>query len=73
MYLELSPEQVKNSVPAKIKSVEDLGSYKIVTLLLADKILHAKLEEHAPVPSDKAWLVFSPQWIRLFADGRLLK
>ena len=73
MYLELSPEQVKNSVPAKIKSVEDLGSYKIVTLILADKILHAKLAEHAPVPSDKTWLVFSPQWIRLYADGRLVK
>lgn len=73
MHLELSPEQVKNSVPAKIKSVEDLGSYKIVTLILADKILRAKLEEGAPVPSDKAWLVFSPQWIRLYDDGYLVK
>ncbi|OGP89836.1 MAG: ABC transporter ATP-binding protein [Deltaproteobacteria bacterium RBG_19FT_COMBO_43_11] len=73
MHVELSSEQVKNSLPAKIKSVEDLGSYKIVTLNFADKILRAKLAEGASVPSDKAWLVFSPQWIRLYSDGRLVK
>ena len=47
MHVELSSEQVKNSLPAKIKSVEDLGSYKIVTLNFADKILRAKLAEGA--------------------------
>jgi glycerol transport system ATP-binding protein len=71
-YLELSPEPVNNGVPAVIKAIEDLGSYKIVTLILAGKTLHAKLHEGTPVHNGKAWLVFPPQWIRLYADGRLL-
>jgi glycerol transport system ATP-binding protein len=73
MYLELNPEQVKNSVPAAVKAVEDLGSYKIATLILAGKTLHAKLSEGVPVPNGKAWLVFPPQWVRLYADGKLVK
>ncbi|OHD72204.1 MAG: ABC transporter ATP-binding protein [Spirochaetes bacterium RBG_16_49_21] len=72
-YLELSSEPGKNGVPADIKAVEDLGSYKIVTLTLAGKTLQAKLPEGKPVPGGTAWLVFPPQWIRLFADGRLVK
>ncbi len=71
-YLELSAAPIENGVPAVIKAVEDLGSHKIVTLILAGKILHAKLAEGAPVPEGRAWLVFPPQWIRLYADGRLL-
>jgi glycerol transport system ATP-binding protein len=73
LYLELSSEKVNNSVPVKIKIIEDLGSYKIVTLILAEKTLFAKLPEGASVPGESAWLVFPQQWIRLYADGRLVK
>jgi len=73
MYLEVSSVPVENGVPAEVKAVEDQGSYKIVTLTLADKTLRAKLLEGKPVPEGKAWVVFPPQWTRLFADGRLVK
>jgi glycerol transport system ATP-binding protein len=73
IHLEVSSKKVKNGVPAAIKAVEDLGCYKIVTLVLADNILHAKLPENVPVPDGPAWLVFPPQWVRLFSDGRLVR
>jgi glycerol transport system ATP-binding protein len=73
VHLELSLEPVKRGVPATVKAVEDQGSYKIVTLTLADKTLRAKLLEGKPVPEGKAWVAFPPQWTRLFADGRLVK
>ena len=73
MYLEVSSVPVENGVPAEVKAVEDQGSYKIVTLTLADKTLRAKLLEGKPVPEGKAWVVFPLQWTRLFADGRLVK
>jgi glycerol transport system ATP-binding protein len=72
-YLEVNSEPGGNGVPADIKNVEDLGSYKIVTLTLAGKTLHAKLSEDKPVPTGRVWLVFPPHGIRLYADGRLVK
>jgi glycerol transport system ATP-binding protein len=72
-YLELSQVPVENGIPVDIKSVDDQGSYRIVTLRLAGKILMARLPEEKPIPEGVTWCVFPPQWIRLYADGRLVK
>jgi glycerol transport system ATP-binding protein len=72
-YLKVSPTPVENCIAAIVKNIEDLGSYKIVTLLLNDKILYARLPEDVPVSVGKAWVVFPPQKIKLYADGRLVK
>jgi len=73
MYLEVHEESADNRVAAKVKMVEDLGSYKIVTLRLAGKTLKASLTEDQPVPEGQAWLSFPQQWTRLFADGWLIR
>ena len=73
IHVELTSQQVRNSAPVKIKSIEDLGSHRIVTLKLYNVTLHAKLPEGVSIPSSDAWAVFPPQWIRLYADGRLIK
>ncbi|MEJ2037924.1 MAG: ABC transporter ATP-binding protein [Desulfosarcinaceae bacterium] len=73
LYLEVHAGPVEGGVPAKVKTVEDLGSYKIVTAALNGETLRAKLPEGGPVPEDHAWLVFPPQWVRLFAGGYLVR
>lgn len=73
MFVEIYADAVDGSLPAKVKTVEDQGSYKIVTLLLASEEVRAKLPEGHPIPVDEAWIVFPPKWIRLFAGGRLVK
>lgn len=73
MYLKLSSKPIKSGVPAHVKSIEDQGSYKIVTLTLRNKTIRVKLLEGKPVPEGKAWLVFPPQKTKLFADGRLVR
>jgi len=73
IHLELYAEAVEGSVPVRIKTVEDQGSYKIVNVGLADKTLRARIPEGQPIPGDRAWLFFPPKWTRLFADGRLIK
>lgn len=72
-YLEISPKSVKNGLAVVVKNFEDLGSYKIVTVLLNDQALYAKLPEDSPVPAGKTWVVFPPQKTKLYADGRLVK
>ncbi len=73
MHLKLSAEAVDGGVPGNIKTVEDQGSFRIVNVNLAGKTLRARLPEGEPIPADRAWLVFPPEWTRLFADGRLVK
>ena len=73
MYLEVNAESGDGMVKAKVKGVEDLGSYRIMTLALAGQTLKARLPEGQTVPGDEVWLGFPPQWIRLFEEGRLIK
>ncbi|MBU4129634.1 MAG: ABC transporter ATP-binding protein [Proteobacteria bacterium] len=74
LYLEVHDRNVEGSVPARVKSIEDQGSYKIVTAFLGNThILRARLAEGKTVPSEHAWLRFPESWIRLFSDDRLLK
>ena len=73
MYLEVHEGSGDGMVRARVKGVEDLGSYRIVALTLAGQTLKARLPEDKPVPEGEVWLDFPPQWTRLFADGRLIK
>ena len=73
LHLELSAEAVDGSVPGRVKSVEDQGSYRIVNVSMAGETVRARMPEGGRIPEDRVWLVFPPQWTRLFADGRLVK
>jgi glycerol transport system ATP-binding protein len=73
MYLKLNSEATSGSVSARVKSVEDQGSFKVVTLLLGDHLLKARLPEADAVPDGEAWLSFPGEWTKLFAEERLLK
>lgn len=73
MYLEVHGESAKNRIEAKVRMVEDLGSYRIVTLRVAGKTLKASLQENEAVPEKRAWLTFPPAQTRLYADGWLVK
>ena len=72
-YLEVHSVSVDGGVPAKIKTVEDQGNCKIITLELDNSTLHAKVPEGKEVPATEAWLRFPPEWTKLFADGRLIR
>ncbi|OEU46968.1 MAG: ABC transporter ATP-binding protein [Desulfobacterales bacterium S3730MH5] len=73
MYLEVHEGSGDGMVRARVKGVEDLGSYRIVALMLAGQTLKARLREDKPVPEGEVGLGFPPKWTRLFADGQLIK
>ncbi|RLB93315.1 MAG: ABC transporter ATP-binding protein [Deltaproteobacteria bacterium] len=72
LYLEVHPREVETSVPAQVKSIEDLGNYKIITVRLSRHLLRARLPEGNAAFSENAWLRFPKSWIRLYADDKLL-
>ena len=72
MHLEVHSHEVDGGIPVAVKSLEDQGSNKIVTMTLNDQVVRARIPEEHPVPEAKAWLRFPPHWTRLFADERLI-
>jgi glycerol transport system ATP-binding protein len=72
MHLEIHADTVDGGIPAAVKSVQDQGSFKILTVNMAGHTLRARLPEGQAVPSNEAWLRFPPQWTKLFADGYLV-
>ena len=72
MHLEVHNAAVDGGVQVNVKSLEDQGSSKIVTVALNGQIVRARIPEEHPSPREKVWLRFPPEWTRLFADGRLV-
>ncbi|MDP4726058.1 MAG: TOBE domain-containing protein, partial [Desulfobacterales bacterium] len=70
--LEMHAEAVADAVPARVKAVEDQGSFKILTVTLAGHTLRARLPEEKSIPQTDVWLRFPPRWTKLFADDRLV-
>lgn len=58
---------------AEVVYVEDLGTYKILTLSLAGQKLKVRLPEDKPVPQGQAWISFPAQWLMVYADDFLLE
>jgi glycerol transport system ATP-binding protein len=72
MHLEVHNAAVDGGVQVNVKSLEDQGSSKIVTMALNGQIVRARIPEEHPPPKEKVWLRFPPEWTRLFSDGRLV-
>ena len=72
MHIQVHDQPVPEATRATVSMIEDQGAYKIMTLKLSGHTLRARLAEGKPVPQDAAWVVFPPQWTRIFADGRLI-
>jgi len=71
-HLEIHNEDVDDGVPAAVRSIEDQGSSKIVTMTLNDQTIRARIPEAQPAPGEAVWLRFPKKWTRLFADERLI-
>lgn len=72
MYLQVHSQPVRDGVPATVKYIEDQGSYRIVTLTLADQVLRARVPEGQPIPDSNAWIVFPIEKTKIYVDGHLV-
>jgi glycerol transport system ATP-binding protein len=71
-FLKLHAQEAPGSLPVAIKAMEDLGNCKIVTVQLAEKTLKVKLSEEQEIPAESGFLEFQPQWVRIYADDKLV-
>ncbi|MCE0459881.1 ABC transporter ATP-binding protein [Pseudomonas uvaldensis] len=62
-----------DAMRAEVVHVEDLGTYKILTLNLDGAPLKVRLAEDKPVPEGTAYISFPAQWLMVYADEYLLE
>jgi len=72
-FVQVTDEPGTGGMATEVVRVEDLGTYKILTLRLQGHLLKARLPEDQPVPRGEAWVGFPAQWLMLYADDRLVE
>ncbi|NQD54759.1 ABC transporter ATP-binding protein [Pseudomonas sp. CM25] len=72
-FVQLWDSPLDNTYPAQVLDVEDLGTYRIVTLELGGVALKARLNEDRPLPEGRAWVSLPAQWLMLYVDDLLLE
>lgn len=72
-FVQLWDSPFDDAYPARVLDVEDLGTYRIVTLELGGVTLKARQGEDRPVPVSQAWVSLPAQWLMLYLDDVLLE
>ncbi len=72
-FVHVSDEPFVDALRGEVRHVEDLGTYKILTLELAGVSLKARLQEDLPVPQKTAYIGLPQQWLMLYANEVLVE
>ncbi|MGE7960025.1 ABC transporter ATP-binding protein [Pseudomonas sp. NPDC089530] len=72
-FIHVWDEPYEEALQADVLHVEDLGTYKILTLNLDGATLKVRLAEDKPVPQGRAYISFPAQWLMVYADEYLLE
>ncbi|MCP5058896.1 MAG: ABC transporter ATP-binding protein [bacterium] len=71
-FLELAEGEADGAVPVRVRSSTALGDHHLVDVALGERPLQVRVPDGAPIPTERGFLRFPPQWIRLYREGRLL-
>lgn len=72
-FVQVREAAFDDAFRARVVDVEDLGTYRILTLDLEGVALKVRLGEDRVVPVEDAWISFPAQWLMLYADDVLLE
>lgn len=71
-FVQLRDTQKEAGFAVTVTHTEDLGTYKIVTVMLADTPVKIRLAEGSPVPAHQGWINFPSRWLKLYIDEYLV-
>ena len=72
-FVHTSINPMEGAYPCDVLHIEDLGTYKILTLNLSGIELKARLEEDQAVPAETAYVSFPSQWLKVYVDEYLVE
>lgn len=71
-FVQVSDEQNGDAYQAEVEFVEDLGTYKILSVKFGGQSFKARLREDQSVPQHYAYISFPEQWLMLYIDEYLV-
>lgn len=72
-FIAISSSEVANSVPIQVTSVQDLGTYSLLTFKLNGQTFKARLPEGHPPVSEAAFAHFDEAHVALYIDEYLVE
>ncbi|WP_054892399.1 MULTISPECIES: ABC transporter ATP-binding protein [unclassified Pseudomonas] len=72
-FVQVWDRPIDDAFEAQVLDIEDLGTYRILTLELAGVTLKARMGEDRPLPEGRAWVSLPAQWLMLYVDDLLLE
>lgn len=72
-FLKVVGKKEENALPVKLIHVQNLGTYRILTVDLDGQEIKAKISAKQGFSAEKLFLKFPPEWIRMYANSVLLK
>ncbi|WP_165854885.1 ABC transporter ATP-binding protein [Marinobacter sp. JSM 1782161] len=71
-FVQLSGHTTDETFACELLDVEDLGTYKILTLRLGQQTIKARVDEDQVIAGDTVHVVFPRQWLKLYIDEFLV-
>ena len=72
-FVHVWNKPTEDAYKCEVMHVEDLGTYKILTLQLASHTIKARLDEDHKIPEKNAYISFPEQWLKLYIDEFLVE
>ncbi|PRA69338.1 ABC transporter ATP-binding protein [Pseudomonas sp. MYb187] len=72
-FVQVREAPFDDAFKARVVDIEDLGTYRILTLKLEGVALKVRLGEDRAVPEGHAWISFPSQWLMLYANDVLVE
>jgi len=72
-FVEIVESQATNAFSCEVLDVENLGTYKILTVKLGEQQIKARIEEDQAVPVGKTYVRFPDEWLKVYVDEYLVK
>ncbi|MNJ09446.1 Trehalose import ATP-binding protein SugC [compost metagenome] len=72
-FVQVREAPFDDAFKARVVDIEDLGTYRILTLELEGVALKVRLGEDRAVPEGHAWISFPSQWLMLYANDVLVE
>ncbi|WP_104401903.1 ABC transporter ATP-binding protein [Vibrio penaeicida] len=71
-FVHVWEKENSSAIRSEVSHVEDLGTYKILTLKVGNQEVKARLQEDQPVPVNVAYISFPEQWTMVYLDEFLI-
>ncbi|WP_442108808.1 ABC transporter ATP-binding protein [Pseudomonas sp. NUPR-001] len=72
-FVHLREAPFDDAFSVEVVDVEDLGTYRILTVALQGVTLKVRLGEDRTVPAQQAWISFPAQWLMVYVNDELLE